>query len=51
MNENGKEKYNIMKSVFSLSMLDKIPCGIIVIRRKSDYKIVYFNQFLKDCKK
>ncbi len=48
MNENGKEKYNIMKSVFSLSMLDKIPCGIIVIRRKSDYKIVYFNQFLKE---
>ncbi len=48
MNENEKEKYNMIKSVFSLSMLDKFPCGIIVIRRKSDYKVVYINQFLKE---
>ena len=48
MNDNKKDKYDIMKSVFSLSMLDKFPCGIIVIRRKSNYKIVYFNQFLKN---
>ncbi len=48
MNENEKDKYNMIKSAFSLSMLDKFPCGIVVIRRKSDYKIVYFNQFLKN---
>lgn len=47
MNDNENEKYNVMKSVFSLSMLDKFPCGIIIVRRKSDYKIAYFNQFLK----
>ncbi len=48
MNDSEKNKYNIMKSVFSLSMLDKFPCGIIVIRRKSNYKILYLNQFLKN---
>ncbi len=48
MNESEKNKYDTIKSVFSLSMLDKFPCGIIVIRRKSNYKIVYINQFLKN---
>lgn len=48
MSSNEMDKYSVIKSVFSLSMLDKFPCGIIVIRRKSDYKIVYFNLFLKN---
>lgn len=44
---NEKERYSIFKKAFSFSILDKFPCGLIIIRRKSNYRIVYFNRILK----